>query len=157
MVDEQGLLLGNWVCADNWVDVADWLASDDTATDSSELSLLMSRVDSLEALESLLESIRESVVGLNLGAEKSVTTSNVSLLVWNVESVQEGGSWWLLLVSDIGVPGNGAAAVGEVVVVVFLSAHTGTAVDEMNLWKASWGTRCWVYDQEVRDGPVNEG
>jgi hypothetical protein len=57
LVDKESLLLGNWMGSDNWVDVGDWLTSDDTTTDTSEFSLLVSRVNSLETLQSLLEFI----------------------------------------------------------------------------------------------------
>jgi hypothetical protein len=84
-----------------------------------------------------------------LRAEKGVTTGNMAINIWNIKSIEEGSSWWLFLVGDIGVPGNGRAAVGEVIIIVFLSGHTGRAVDEMDLWVARWGTGRRIY-KEVR-------
>jgi len=135
-VDEKCLLAAGWVGADDWVLVGDRLAAHDASALAAELGLLDARVDSLEAVQSLLERWREAVVSLGLVDESSVTTG-----LGGVEDVEESGSRWLCLVGDIRVPRDAAVAAGEELVDL---AGLAQAVDKMYLWVALWCAGGWV-------------
>lgn len=124
-VDKYGLLASGRVGSDNGVDVGHGLSSDNTSSSNGSISLLMSRVHSLESLQTLLELGRKSVVGLGVIREESVSSCSGHL-----QDTQEGGSRRLLLVGDIRVPGDRRQVGGKVLGVDIVSL---LSEDEMHL------------------------
>lgn len=92
-IDEQSLLAGDRVCADNGVSVCNGLATLDAALLDRSSNLLNTRVDSLKAVKPLLEERAQSVVSLS-GIAKQSITSCLRL----VEDVEESCARGLLLV-----------------------------------------------------------
>jgi len=74
LVHKQSLLTGGWVCPDYRMSVGDGITSNNAATSESILCLLMGRVNSLEAVQTLLERWRQSAVGFCLVDETGITT-----------------------------------------------------------------------------------
>jgi hypothetical protein len=74
LVHEQSLFASGRVCSDHRVSVGNRITTHDTTTSKSILCLLMSRVNSLEPMQTLLELWRQSVVGFCLVDETSVAT-----------------------------------------------------------------------------------
>lgn len=107
-IDVDGLLACDGVGSDDGVLVDHGLAADDAAPQGRSISLLVGRVGGLEAVKTLLEGRRETVVGLG-GVDEEGIAARFGL----VENVQEGGSRRLGLVRDVGVPSYGRGAVGE--------------------------------------------
>ena len=102
-----------------------------------------------EAEEAFSEGRGESLVGLGLVHEEGVPTSG-----GYVERVQEGRSWGLLLVGDVAVPGD---RVGAVVEEGSRGLVVGAAMDQVDFWVASWGTRRGVDVQTAEVSAKVEG
>lgn len=96
-------------------------------------------MDSLETFETFAESWREPFVGLRHVAEDSVAAC-----IGNVEGIEEGGPWRLILICDIAVPGDG---VGSTAQQVEEGCIFSTAVDKMDFGESLWGSaECRQYD-----------
>jgi hypothetical protein len=124
-VHEDRLLTSGGVLSDNGMHVLDRFSSDNTSSSDRGVSLLVSRMNSLESLESLLELRRESVVGLGVVREQSVSSGSGHL-----ENTEEGSSRRLLLVCDIRVPGDRRQVAGKVLLVDIISL---LSEDKVNL------------------------
>lgn len=92
-VDEQSLLAGDRVRADDGVSVSNRLATLDATLLDRSRNLLNTRVDSLEAMKSLLEERAQSVVSLSGVAEQSIASC-----LRLVEDVEESCARRLLLI-----------------------------------------------------------
>lgn len=123
--------------SDNRVLILHWLSSDNAFSVTTELSLLKSRMDRLQSMQSLLQWLRQTVVRLNLVAEKGVSSN-----LWLVKDIQERNAGSLLLIGDIGVPRNGAVAISEEG--VKFRASLSVAMHDVKLREAFGRARCGV-------------
>lgn len=128
LVHEQCLFASGRVCSDHRMSVGNGITTHNAATSKSVLCLLMGRVNSLEPMQTLLELWRQSVVGFGLVDETGITAC------WRaVQKVQECGSWRLLFVGYVTVPGYAVCALLEV---IFGSSVCCGSVDQVDFWEA---------------------
>jgi hypothetical protein len=66
-----------------------------------------------------------------------VNKSRVSADLWCIEYDQKSCAWWLLLISDIGVPCDTAVSVGKE---AFEFTFTAIAVDKVDLRVSFWSS-----------------
>lgn len=135
-VDVQCLGACDGVCSHDGVLVDDGLTALDAALPYAGVDLLDAGVSGLEAVEQLLESRRQAVVGLG-----GVGEEGVAARLGDVEVVEEGGAGGLLLVRDVRVPRHGADAALEEGLVGLVARG---AVDQVNLRVAGGGAGCGV-------------
>ena len=128
-VDEERLLAGHRVYADDGVLSLDRLTADDRPPVSSIVRLVHRRVQGLQTLQAPLEFGREAVVGLDLRREEGITTR-----FGLVKNEEESGSGRLTFVRDIGVP---AGMVNTVAAEIILEEVVlGVPVDDVEFWVA---------------------
>lgn len=89
-IHEECFLACHGVRAHNGVHVRDGLAADDAAASQGCSCLLVARVHGFEAVETLLEGWRETLVGFGHVAEEGVAAGGGA-----VEDVEEGCAWGL--------------------------------------------------------------
>lgn len=111
----------------------DWVTAGDTTAVQASIHLLNTRVHSLQAVETLPELRRQTLVCLAHVAKQGVTACCGA-----VKDIQEGSARGLLLESDIRVPGNG---VGSLLQENLARAVVGPAVNQVNLGEALGGSR----------------
>jgi hypothetical protein len=133
LVNEQCLFASGRVCPDQRMSVGNGITTHNAATSKSVLCLLMSRVNSLESMQTLLELWRQSVVGFCLVDETSVASC-----CGTIQEVQECGSWRLLLVGHITVPGYAVCALLKI---IFGGCVCCGSVDQVDFWEALWCAR----------------
>lgn len=132
-VHVERLLAGDRVCADEGVLGGNGVTAGDTAAVQAGVDLFDAGVDGAQAVQSLPEVGRETLVGLHHVAEQGVTACRGA-----VEYVQEGRAGGLLLEGDVRVPGDGVGALlqerrADVVVCA--------AEDEVDLRESLWRAR----------------
>jgi hypothetical protein len=120
----------------DWVLVHYWIPPYKTASYLCTIGLFETGVDSFETVQALLELGRKALVGLGHICEQGVTAASGP-----IEQIQECGTWWLGLESDIGVPRDGVG-------VLFQKLQAGlvvsASVNEVDFWESLGCTRRYV-------------
>lgn len=128
-VDIEGLLSRDRMCSHDWVLTNHRFSSSGTIFPSRSIDLLDTRVRCLEAVESFLESVAQSIVRLDLVGKECISTR-----LGHVQDVQERGSRGLFLIRHVAVPCHGTRSRLEELFVALVSR---ASVHEMNLWVTS--------------------
>lgn len=132
-VDEDGLLAGGRVRADEGVDGGDGVAADDAAPVFAVVGLLDGGMDDLESVEPLAELGGQSPIRLGLVHEQRIASRSRS-----VQKIEEGGPRRLLLVRHIRVP---CYAICPLLEEVASGCVIGASVHQMDFWITLWCTR----------------
>lgn len=112
------------------------IAADHATTSQTASRLFKARVHCLQAMQTLPELRRQTLVCLDLIEEQGVASSSGT-----IQQVQEGCAWGLPLVADIRVPSDG---VGVLLKELIGKLVIGAPVDEVDLWESLRCTRSWV-------------